>query len=125
MRTESGFRRNRSVHALKTLSRDSRERSLAKTIVYRLLALALLAGISYYYTGNPGEAGLITVLFNASGTIAYYGLERLWESVEWGRDSVGVSHSQEGRGPVEPFATSNHAIAPGPLKIDPEVNSAS
>jgi uncharacterized membrane protein len=125
IRTEGVFHRNRSVHAPTVLSRDSRGRSLAKTVVYRVVAIALLAGISYYYTGNAGEAGLITILFNASGTIAYYGLERIWESVEWGRDRMGVSHGREGRGPVEPFLSSHGGVSPSPLKPDPDVNSAS
>jgi uncharacterized membrane protein len=65
--------------------RDSKSRTLAKTIVYRVVAIALLAGITYYFTGSAGEATTITALFNIAGTIAYYGLERLWESVLWGR----------------------------------------
>jgi uncharacterized membrane protein len=47
--------------------------------------VALLAGITFYYTGNAGEATTITILFNAGGTLVYYALERLWDSVEWGR----------------------------------------
>jgi uncharacterized membrane protein len=58
---------------------------LAKTIVYRIWAIALLGAVSYYFTGNAGEATTITILFNLGGTIAYYGLERLWESIRWGR----------------------------------------
>ena len=107
------------------MSRDTRERSLAKTVVYRVVAIALLAGISYYYTGNAGEAGLITILFNASGTVAYYGLERLWESVEWGRDRMGVSRSQKIRGPVERPLDGKSAAPRSPLKTDADVNSAS
>ena len=104
------------------MSRDSRERTLAKTIVYRLVAIALLAGVSYYYTGNAGEAGLITILFNASGTVAYYGLERLWESVDWGRERLGVSHIKDGRGSVGPFIPNNRAVSAGSPKTDPDVN---
>jgi len=106
------------------LSRDTRERSLAKTVVYRVLAIAMLAGITYYYTGNAGEAGLITILFNASGTVAYYGLERLWESVEWGRDKIDASLSQKGRGQVEPLLDSKGAMSRSPIKTDADVNSA-
>jgi len=107
------------------LSRDSRGRSLAKTIVYRVVAIALLAGISYYYTGNAGEAGLITILFNASGTVAYYGLERLWESVEWGRNRPGASPIKGGRDPVEPFPAGSRAVPlPPASKIDSDVGTA-
>jgi len=46
-----------------------------------------LAAISYYFTGNAGEATTITVLFNAGGTLAYYGLEKLWASLDWERSA--------------------------------------
>jgi uncharacterized membrane protein len=123
IRTDSGFHRNRPVNAIEPLLRDSRERSLAKTIVYRIVAIALLAVISYSYTGNAGEAGLITILFNASGAVAYYGLERLWESVEWGRGRLGGPPSQRGQGPVDTPLMGNRAVTiPGTLKTDPDVN---
>ena len=71
----------------KTLSRDSRGRSLVKTVVYRVWAIALLAAISYYFTGNPGETTTIAILFNVGGTLAYYSLERLREGLDWGRSA--------------------------------------
>ena len=81
------FRGNRPLFPIETLSRDSRGRSLTKTAVYRVWAVALLAAISYYFTGNAGEATTITILFNVGGTLAYYGLERLWEGLNWGRNA--------------------------------------
>ena len=107
------------------MSRDSRERSLAKTAVYRVVAIALLAAISYYYTGNAGEAGLITILFNASGTVAYYGLERLWEAVEWGRGRLDASPVQRSHEPVDPVLPGKRAVLlHGSSKTDSEVNSS-
>jgi len=124
IRTESGFHRNSSAPTIPSLSRDSRERSLAKTAVYRVVAIALLAAISYYYTGNAGEAGLITILFNASGTAAYYGLERLWESVEWGRGRLDGSPIQRSHEPVDPVLSGERAVPlRGSSKTDSEVNS--
>ena len=97
--------------------RDSRGRTLAKTIVYRVVAVALLAGITYSYTGSAGEATTITVLFNAVGTIAYYGLERLWEYVQWGRGRLGSSVK-----PVGPFFAGTRATpTPGSPKAESEV----
>jgi len=60
-------------------------RSLAKTAAYRSVAVVLLAGITYYYTGNLGESTIVTLLFNSTATIAYYALERAWDLVDWGR----------------------------------------
>ena len=83
---------------LAMLGRDSKGRTLAKTIVYRVVAIALLAALTYYLTGNAGEATTITILFNVAGTGAYYGLERLWEYVEWGRNPVeGASSRSDGQ----------------------------
>jgi uncharacterized membrane protein len=73
---------------LVSLGRDTKGRTLAKTIVYRMVAIAFLAALSYYLTGDAGEATTITILFNVGGTGAYYALERLWEYVEWGRSPV-------------------------------------
>jgi len=105
--------------------RDARGRTLAKTIVYRMVAIALLAGITYYYTGSAGEATTITILFNVAGTIAYYGLERLWESVLWGRPRLDSSLSQrEGRLADPFFASRGASTLPSSLKTDSESNSA-
>jgi len=75
------------------LNRDSRGKTLAKTVVYRVWAIALLAAITYYYTGNAGEATTVTILFNLGATLAYYGLERLWESMNRGRTAMGLERS--------------------------------
>ncbi len=54
-------------------------------VTYRIVIVALLAAITLYYTGNPGEATAITIVFNAGGSAVYYGFERLWGSIEWGK----------------------------------------
>jgi len=94
------------------LSRDSRRRTLAKTGVYRVVAIALLAGITYYYTGNAGEATVITILFNVTGTIAYYGLERLWDAIQWGRGKTVPATSQEDRDSLNLPPGSTLAVTP-------------
>ena len=65
--------------------KETRLRSLAKTIAYRAVASALLAGITYIYTGSLVETGTITLVFTVTATIAYYLLERAWDSIDWGR----------------------------------------
>jgi uncharacterized membrane protein len=105
------------------LSRDSRGRTLAKTAVYRLVAVALLGGITFYYTGNAGEATTITIIFNVLGTIAYYGLERLWEYVLWGRGDAGSPVSLRVSKPLAPLSGDARASAlPGSRETDSEVN---
>ena len=103
--------------------RDSRGRTLAKTMVYRVVAIALLAGITYYYTGNAGEATTITILFNVMGTVAYYGLERLWEYVLWGRGKLVTAASEVGSEPASPFIGGTRA-APSQGSLKTELKSA-
>jgi len=64
---------------------ESRKRSIAKTLSYRVVIAALLALITYYYTGSPGATTAITVVFNLGGAAVYYGFERLWDAITWGR----------------------------------------
>ena len=64
---------------------ETRARSLAKTLSYRVAVAALLAGVTYGFTGNAGETTFITVVFNIGGTIVYYSYERLWDAIAWGR----------------------------------------
>jgi uncharacterized membrane protein len=60
-------------------------RSIAKTLSYRVVIIALLAAITFYYTGNAGQTTIITVVFNLSGAAVYYGYERLWDAIGWGK----------------------------------------
>jgi len=51
---------------------------------YRIVVFALLAAITYYYTGNSGQSTVISVVFNVAGSVVYYAYERLWGAVKWG-----------------------------------------
>jgi len=62
---------------------ESRKRSIAKMLSYRAILTALLAGISWYFTGNIGQTTTITVVFSISATAVYYLHERLWNKVGW------------------------------------------
>jgi len=106
------------------LSRDSRERSLAKTIVYRLVAIALLAALSFYYTGNAGEATTITILFNVLGALAYYGLERLWENVEWGKARPSIAKERGDKGDQGRYGPPGLGAGSSPRAAKSEADSA-
>jgi uncharacterized membrane protein len=81
------------------MTNETRARSLAKTLAYRIVAIVLLAVVTYVFTGNPGETTLVTIIFNAAGAAAYYGLERLWDGIGWGRKPEMTSVSV--RAPVQ------------------------
>jgi len=65
---------------------DSRKRSWAKAVLWFLLGITLLSVISYLVTGSWKEMTTITILFHAVRVVLYYGHERLWERISWGRE---------------------------------------
>ena len=81
---------------------ETRARSFAKTLSYRVIVIALLAAVTYAFTGNAGETTVITLVFNAGGAAIYYGFERLWDAIEWGKQlpMLPLAHAeQSNRGP--------------------------
>ncbi|RLC91273.1 MAG: hypothetical protein DRI77_14010 [Chloroflexi bacterium] len=64
---------------------DTKKRSWAKSIVWRLIGIVLLGLISYLITGDLTEMTLITVLFHSIRLVLYYYHERAWERIAWGR----------------------------------------
>jgi len=46
----------------------------------------MLALLTFYFTGDPGTTTIITLLFNVGGAAVYYGFERLWDAINWGRN---------------------------------------
>ncbi len=64
---------------------DTKTRSWAKSIVWRIIGIVLLGGIAYAITGNWKEMTIITVLFHTIRMVLYYCHERIWERVSWGR----------------------------------------
>ncbi|MDA4123907.1 MAG: DUF2061 domain-containing protein [Thaumarchaeota archaeon] len=67
------------------MNSETRSRSIAKTLTYRVVIAALLALIAFYFTGNPAQTTVITITFNLGGAAVYYGFERLWDAIDWGR----------------------------------------
>jgi uncharacterized membrane protein len=64
--------------------RDSKKRSIAKTISYRIICIIMLACVTYLITGDLVEMTYIVVVFQTIQTFVYYLHERVWESVTWG-----------------------------------------
>jgi uncharacterized membrane protein len=69
----------------KMTSGESRRRSIVKMITYRAILTALLAVISWVFTGNIGQTTVITIVFSVSATVIYYLHERVWNGITWGR----------------------------------------
>jgi adenylylsulfate kinase len=63
---------------------ESRKRSIIKMLTYRAILTALLAVVSWVFTGNLGQTTVITIVFSAAATAIYYLHERVWNNVRWG-----------------------------------------
>ena len=61
------------------MDRDSKKRSILKTVTWRTFSTSLGIGLVYYYTGSMEFGltfGLVDVIIKSA---AYYAHERLWE----------------------------------------------
>ncbi|MBM3242561.1 DUF2061 domain-containing protein [Candidatus Poribacteria bacterium] len=64
---------------------DTKKRSWAKSLTWRVIGIVLLGGIAYLITGNWKEMTTITILFHGIRMVLYYFHERFWERISWGR----------------------------------------
>jgi len=71
---------------------DTKKRSWAKSITWRLIGVFILGLISYVVTHDWSKTTSITVAFHAIRLVLYYFHERAWEIVSWGRIRHPLSH---------------------------------
>jgi uncharacterized membrane protein len=64
---------------------DTRKRSWAKSLTWRILGIVLLGLITYMITKDWKEMAVITVVFHGIRVVLYYAHERIWEKIDWGR----------------------------------------
>lgn len=79
-------------------STDTRTRSLAKAFSWRFVALGVTAVVSYVATGSFALAASIGLADSAIKIFAYYGHERTWENVDFGRSPASRETLAEGPG---------------------------
>lgn len=53
-------------------------------LTYRTITSALLAVLTWVFTGSLEKTTLITVIFNLAASVVYYFHERVWLNVKWG-----------------------------------------
>lgn len=63
-------------------------RSIAKAIVWRILGIIILGGLSWVFTKSWEEMSIITISFNSIRLVLYYFHERAWNRISWGRKKV-------------------------------------
>ena len=64
---------------------DSNNRSIAKTISWRLTGSFSTFMISYLILGSFSIASSIAIIQIIANTILYYLHERVWNKINWGR----------------------------------------
>ena len=64
---------------------DTRKRSWAKSLTWRLFGIALLGLISFLITRDWKQMTVITAVFHGIRLVLYYYHERIWERVSWGK----------------------------------------
>ena len=63
-------------------------RILTKTITWRILATSDTFFISWLVTGNWSWAGAIAGIEVITKMFLYYGHERVWDKIKWGREAI-------------------------------------
>ncbi len=64
---------------------ETRTRAWIKSIVWRILGIAVLGTIAWLVTHSWKEMTIITIIFHGVRVILYYFHERVWERISWGR----------------------------------------
>lgn len=64
---------------------DTKKRSLAKSLTWRIIGILILGAITYFITGSWGETTIIAFTFHGIRFVLYYYHERIWENIQWGR----------------------------------------
>ena len=60
---------------------DQRKKSALKSIIWRIMGVLVLAAVTYAYTRNWIQTGLITFIHHAMFLIIYYLHERAWQKI--------------------------------------------
>jgi uncharacterized membrane protein len=65
--------------------RETRKRSVAKSIVWRVICIIVSILTSYALTARWDIAVAIGSVYNIITMILYYFHERIWNSIKWGK----------------------------------------
>jgi len=72
--------------------RETRVRSLTKSVSWRLIGIAMQVAITYGFIRNWSDTLGITGIFQTLRFILYYFHERMWERIRWGREHHPLAH---------------------------------
>ncbi len=72
---------------------DTLQRSLVKTITWRIAATLITFATVYTFTGQLNKSTGITLVAAALLAVGYYFNERIWDNIEWGRRTHAVART--------------------------------
>ena len=64
--------------------KETRKRSIAKAVSYRVICIIMLSIVTYLITGDLLQMTSIVIIFQSIQMIIYYLHERTWERIKWG-----------------------------------------
>ncbi len=64
---------------------ETRKRSIAKSIVWRIICILVSIVVSYLLTSRWDIAIAIGSIYNIITMVLYYFHERMWNSIKWGK----------------------------------------
>ena len=67
---------------------ETHQRSVTKSISYRILSLCADSTVAYYFTRDVALSAGIVIFVNAYSTVLYYLHERVWAHIHWGRKPI-------------------------------------
>ena len=73
-------------HAETYIVKESRKRSLVKSVIYRIISIIGTGILSWVITRDIGEALSVTLAIQAFLIVLYYVYERIWINIDWGRE---------------------------------------
>ena len=76
----------RMIKEAMSTSKDSHKRSLIKAFGYRTMGIILLATLTWIFTRDFIQMGLITGVYHGLSIFGYYLYERLWTVIRWGKN---------------------------------------
>lgn len=63
-------------------------RSIAKSISYRVVSIAVDSAVAYYFTRSIALSAGIVIFVDTYSTIVYYLHERVWAHIHYGRQPI-------------------------------------
>lgn len=74
---------------------DAPKRTILKTLSWRIISLVVTFSITYAITHSSRFAVSISLLDNLFKMLIYYGHERYWTHIKWGRNKKKKKKKQE------------------------------